>query len=779
MSHRLLSSTVVLMLLSLLGSTMSIANERDTPTKTEQLLLNASAAATWNIDRYVAETQLSLSELYSTSGDTKTAERWLTRALSNTNSSIDSKFRSKIFARAAKGYFNLGKKSDADRLLKKSLQEAKMIHKDFDKEMAYWGITQNLAVMDYSPDQIVTAIENNNSSLKAQSGAFSYVALAYFQEKNQKNALVVIDRWLLHINKLESKKREEYILDIADTLIVWGREYSQALSLLSRVKSKSQRTFVKIKLMSLARNAIRHNENHIASKALLDAVQLLQAEKLLPNYLNYAEIAYLQAKAGNTSAANKLISLSERSLKDSIKHNIASPHLQAMTYQWLSNAHKILRMQKTSWGYTSTALMLLNKIPSVPEKDKAIASLATIRAEISGDSAQAAELLDRISDTNIKDDALGSVAMIIAKNNLLNEAAMLIDKIKDDKNRDSSYGTLVQLRYMKTIDYVVEKGRNQLTPGLLSNAVKTANKIGKPDARASQLILIAQKSLALGNNTLASDIIDSVVTIINQEKNAYRKASRLIDISRAIIEKDAQLSEKSARTLQPLAKLYSPANETATALFEKGDKQGARDLFFKTAEGGDRYAQHIIANAYSNGWFGLQRSAEKYRHWMGLSASNGFAAAQYEMGRLAMGRDDKSSADLLWKAADQGNHQAQYTLIILATEKAETITDSVHKRAEAWASEDNAQIQDWLGTTYYQGKKLKKSYNKAARWFRKAAVAGNTHSQSSIGVMMYLGQGTKKDTQRGRYWLDIAAKKNYEPAINFLEQINKLQKKAN
>ena len=778
MSHRLLS-TVLLMILSLFGSTLSIANERDTQPKTEQLLLNASAAATWNIDRNVAETQLSLSELYSTSGDTKTAERWLIRALTNTNSSIDSKFRSKIFARAAKGYFNLGKKSGSDLLFKKSLQEAKMVHKDFDKEMAYWGIAQNLAAIDYSPDQIITAIENNNSSLKAQSGAFSYVALAYFQEKNQKDALVVIDRWLRHINKLESKKSEEYILDIADTLIVWGREYSQALSLISRVKSKSQRTFVKMKLMSLAKNAIRHNENHIASKALLDAVQLLRTEKLLPRYLEYAEIAYFQAKAGNTSKANQLISLSERSLKDSIKHNIASPYLQAMTYQWLSNAHKILRMQKTSGGYASTALMQLDKIPSGPIKDKAVAKLATIKAEISGDSAQVAELLDRISDANIKDDALGSVARINAKNNSLNEAALLIDKIKDDKKRDSRYGTLVQLRYMKTIDYVVEKGRDHLTPGLLSNAVTTANKIGKPDARASKLILIAEKALALENHTLASDIIDSVVTIIHQEKNADRKASRLIDVSRAIIEKDAQLSEKSARMLQPLAKLYSPSNETATALFEKGDNQGARDLFFKAAEGGDRYAQHIIANAYISGWFGLQRSAEKYKHWMGLSASNGFAAAQYEMGRLTMGRDDKSGADLLWKAADQGNDQAQHTLIILATEKAETITDSVHKRAEEWASEDNTQIQDWLGTTYYQGKKLKKNHNKAARWFRKAAVAGNTHSQSSIGVMMYLGQGTKKDTQRGRYWLDIAAKKNYEPAINFLEQINKPQKKAN
>jgi len=775
MIHRLLSSIGVLMLLSLFGSTVSIANEGGTPTK----LLNASAAATWNIDRYVAETQLSISELYSTSGDTKTAERWLIRALSNTHSSIDSQFRSKIFARAAKGYFNLGKKSDANLLLKKSLQEAKMVHKDFDKEMAYWGIAQNLAAIDYSPDLIVTAIENNNSSLKAQSGAFSYVALAYFQEKNQKSALVVIDRWLRHINKAESKKRDDYILDIADTLIVWGGEYSQALSLISRVKNKSQRTFVKMKLKSLARNAIRHNENRIASKALLDAVQLLRAEKFLPNYLDYAEIAYLQAKSGNTSTANQLISLSERSLNDSIKHNIASPHLQAMTYQWLSNAHKILRMQKTSWRYTSTALMLLDKMPSGPEKDKAVSRLATIRAEISGDSAQVAELLDRISDAKIKDNALGSVATIIAKNNLLNEATMLIDKIVDDKKRDNHYGMLVQLRYMKTIDYVVENGRNQLIPSLLSNAVTTANKIGKPDTRASKLILIAEKSLALGNNTLASDIIDLVVTIINQEKDAYRKASRLIDVSSVIIEKDGQLSEKSARMLQPLAKLYSPANEIATALFEQGDNQGARDLFFKAAEGGDRYAQHIVANAYINGWFGLQRSAEQHRHWMGLSANNGFAAAQYEIGRLAFGRDDKSSADFLWKAADQGHDQAQYTLIVIATEKAKTITESVHKRAERWASEDNAQIQDWLATTYYQGKKLKKSHNKAARWFRKAAVAGNTHSQSSIGVMMYLGQGTKKDTQRGQYWLDIAAKKNYEPAINFLEQINKPQKKAN
>ncbi len=776
MGRHHLESTLVLLLSFLFGSTNSIAIEHDTLPETRQLLLNASTAATWNIDRYVPETQITLAELYLLTDDKKTAERWLLRAVKNTDASIDNELRAKIYTRAAKGYFKLAKKEDADVLFRKSLDEAKQIYRRFYKEMAYGDVARNSAAIEYAPDLIITAIKNNNSSIKSQLDAFRWAADKYFMAHRQTEGLRIVDSWLQHINNADSEKRDEYRLDVAATLIVWANEYKRAYLLIAETTNKKKSMFVRMALMRLARDAISNNKNRIASKALLEAEQRLRTEQFLLKYLGYAEIAYLLAKAGNVNDAKRLVDKAERGLKQAIRQNLARPSIRAQTYQWLSNAHKTLRMQKKSWRYTSSALMELNKIESGPKKDKAIASVAGIRALIPGDSVQVAEMIDRISGAKIKDDTLNRIAITFAKNNLLNEATVLIDKIQDDKKRDSSYQTLLQLHYIRVMDYVVEKGRDHLLPRLISNAVETANKLGDPGTRATKLTSIAEKALSVGNSKQAGEIIDAVVTIIDQEKDAYRKASRLIHVSRVIIENNADLSTKSTRRLQPLAKLYSPVSEEAQTLIEEGDIQAAQEKFIKAAEAGDRQTQYIVASGYANGSFGLQRSAKQYKSWMNKSANNGYAAAQHEIGRLNIARDDKLAADFFWKAAEQGHDQSQHTLIIISTEKSDAIPESVLKQAKKWASEGNAQLQSWLGVIYYQGKKLKKDHKIAARWFGKAAVAGNTHAQFSIGVMMYLGEGTPKDAQRARYWLNLAANKQYEPAIKFLEHVNKNSK---
>lgn len=772
MRHRFVNIVPLLSIL-LLGSVCGITEAKGKITHAHQLLLNATEAAVWNNDRYQSNTMLRLAELYLLAGDNKNSEKWLRNALSSTDSSIDHKLRAKTFSGAAELYFRLGEKNSADFLLKRSLDEAKLIYDDSSKQWAYWDIARAFAKIGQSPDLLISAISNNNSPLRVQSQAFDTAADQYFREGRHSDGNRIVDSWLRHISGADQKTRVKYTLDVAESLARKEGDYARAYSLLSSINSEERNLHAGIALKSLARETLSNNNTSIATKALMALERSLEREKVLPTYLDYAEIAYLHAKAGNSSRAQKLARSVEHYLKRLKKQNIAPSSLGAQAYQWLANTYQILGMQKKSWGYTSSAQMTLDTISDRKKKDKAIASVARVRANISGDAAQVAEMIDQISDTKIRDNALSTISRTLARANLLTEAEMLIDKIQSQKEQERELESLAGFYYINTIDYVVEKGRDHLAPRLLSKAVVLTNNLRNDKTRSSKLITIARKAQSTGNEELATEIIEDVISIVKTELNSYHTTSRLTMISKAVLETGAQLSDRSVQLLEPLARLHSLITNEALEHHKKGDIEKAKELLFVAANSGDRRAQYAIAHAYSTGDLGLKPNAKELRSWTEKSADNGYSMALYTMWRLNVARDDKLASDYLWRAAEQGHDHSQYTLTAMATEKSDTISDSVLNKAIEWASENNAQLQTWLGIIYYQGKKANKDHKAAGRWFKKAAYAGNPDGQASYGVMLYVGHGVKKDVNRGRYWLDLAAKKNNKTALTFLASISK------
>jgi uncharacterized protein len=83
-----------------------------------------------------------------------------------------------------------------------------------------------------------------------------------------------------------------------------------------------------------------------------------------------------------------------------------------------------------------------------------------------------------------------------------------------------------------------------------------------------------------------------------------------------------------------------------------------------------------------------------------------------------------------------------------------------------------------LGLLYSEGGKgLKKDFEKAAEWFRKAAEQGDVEAQCNLGVMFAEGIGVARDYEKSMEWLVKAADQGDETAQGNLRiLLNKMSK---
>lgn len=85
--------------------------------------------------------------------------------------------------------------------------------------------------------------------------------------------------------------------------------------------------------------------------------------------------------------------------------------------------------------------------------------------------------------------------------------------------------------------------------------------------------------------------------------------------------------------------------------------------YLAAAEQGDPRDQHFAATLYRYGRYGVKQDAERMLHWYQLSANQGFAPAQAELGQLLLrgkhvARDDKLSFQWLSLAVVNGSRTA-------------------------------------------------------------------------------------------------------------------------
>jgi len=112
----------------------------------------------------------------------------------------------------------------------------------------------------------------------------------------------------------------------------------------------------------------------------------------------------------------------------------------------------------------------------------------------------------------------------------------------------------------------------------------------------------------------------------------------------------------------------------------------------------------------------------------------------------------------LTENAYKGDAESQYMLGRLALE---TKNPPDHSTAVYWfriASESNhLKAQEMLGAQLFSGLGVPANPKEASIWWYKAAMAGSSTAQASLGVLYALGSGVKKDLIESYKWLTIAS----------------------
>jgi TPR repeat protein len=178
----------------------------------------------------------------------------------------------------------------------------------------------------------------------------------------------------------------------------------------------------------------------------------------------------------------------------------------------------------------------------------------------------------------------------------------------------------------------------------------------------------------------------------------------------------------------------------AEIALQNGNFVGAVSLLRPVAEAGDAEAQYRLGNIYFQGG-DEEVSSAMACHWLNCAAEQGHPEACY---RLAMGldlsRNEEEQKALLIKAAELGSADAQRAL-------------GTHYAVGDWPWPCRVDLTE------------------SAKWYGKAAEAGNRNAQYEIGFILILGEGVQKDPIRGLAWLEEAASKGHKEAIRVLIDI--------
>ena len=87
------------------------------------------------------------------------------------------------------------------------------------------------------------------------------------------------------------------------------------------------------------------------------------------------------------------------------------------------------------------------------------------------------------------------------------------------------------------------------------------------------------------------------------------------------------------------------------------------------------------------------------------------------------------------------------------------------KLLRAEADKGNAVAANALGEIHIAGRGVKASPAEAAKWFQKAADAGNNNAQFNLARLLFLGpEGVPKDEEKARFLLRTSAEAGYAPA---------------
>jgi TPR repeat protein len=186
---------------------------------------------------------------------------------------------------------------------------------------------------------------------------------------------------------------------------------------------------------------------------------------------------------------------------------------------------------------------------------------------------------------------------------------------------------------------------------------------------------------------------------------------------------------------------------------------------------GNRYAQYVTGR-YCDA---VLQDYARARHFYELSAEQGYALAQYNLGNLycnglGVTQDYAKARHFYELAAEQGNAFAQFNLGSLY-DHGEGVTEDYAKARHFYqlaAEQGNAFAQINLGNLYHQGQGVTQDYAKARHFYELAAEQGNALAQTNLGILYDQGLGVTQDYAKARHFYELAAQQGNTWAQNNL-----------
>lgn len=195
-----------------------------------------------------------------------------------------------------------------------------------------------------------------------------------------------------------------------------------------------------------------------------------------------------------------------------------------------------------------------------------------------------------------------------------------------------------------------------------------------------------------------------------------------------------------------------PGYEQGKAALDNKDYATAYRIFKPLAEQGEAEAQNALGVLFQWG-FGVAENPAEARKWYRLSAEQGLAKAQVNLGNLL------SQSAML--AANSFSQAA-----MLKPDLVEAI-----KWYRMAAAQGNAEAEQRLGVLYYSGWGVNKDMSEAEKWTRCAAEKGNSSAQFNLGAMYAGGKVMPQDFTEAIKWYRLAAEQGDENARQALKQL--------
>lgn len=185
----------------------------------------------------------------------------------------------------------------------------------------------------------------------------------------------------------------------------------------------------------------------------------------------------------------------------------------------------------------------------------------------------------------------------------------------------------------------------------------------------------------------------------------------------------------------------------------------------KAAIRGSSLAKYSLGYLYEDGIGGVSQDENQSLYWYRSAAKDGYAPAQYSVGRYYYDKENYEEAiPWLQKAVEQDHIRAKvlYSLCLIDIEQ---FPEKAYNLMLEAANANDSEAQCFIGYFYEVGLGVRKNRNRAIVWYKKAAENGSVDAKaklSELGVYPSLVEVGKELNVGIQTIVDFLKKKGYE-----------------